>query len=811
MKRVVDKPIKIDLHIHSAASTETKDRGNKSLEACTVENLPTLLKALDDCKIDVCSITDHDTFDYGLYQELKRHEGEGSLKLVLPGVEFSVECDEISGGKTEIHVVAVFDDSAKEKIPRIHELLVDEDGKPRYDNDSATAFTQAGVEEILRDLGIDAVLIGHEKSAGRSNKRDISSLDAETAESIILTEFIDAVEIRNRRKELDIKRLIKTYPREGVPFVLGSDCHDWSVYPLKDSSMKGRRDESAFSCIKSLPTFRGLVMAITDHSRIKVGEAAFFGASAKKLSCIDLSVGDVDYELPLSAGINAIIGDNSVGKSLLLHALLGYRRIKDDRVLVDGYKSYCEKQGLSLRSSIDDATVCKFDDQQSVRKILEELHSADGSSDFVNEHFRSHVPVDSVVGELQRRIKLRFAALESKASYNDCLRTLEASSVELRSVDRFSQLNIVTRMSNQSYGNVDKLTEEVDRQISSLEQLKADNAAALVETGSVWASHLDKAIAELKLLVLGCKLHRVEIESENVKIDALKDAAKTERNALSKLKTDEEKAAEEYDGDLDNAASLIASTVFLSAARFNASLDLGMAEVKPIPTQSGDFAFVSELTVSQFKAKFMQNLLEFVFNKTAVENIMDGIEKETQLDTAGVCESVSNVKPAPEECFAHVLKKASDYVAAQVTERLKVTSEAFGLDAEPSPGLFSRYYFDIVSADDEKSGIYIIDQPEDQISQTSIKEHVLDSFKRMAEHRQVILITHNPQFVVNLDVDNVIAIKKDEDGPLRFYSGALEYECDEYKILDVVANTVEGGADVVRKRLKRYGSKDSDV
>lgn len=81
----------------------------------------------------------------------------------------------------------------------------------------------------------------------------------------------------------------------------------------------------------------------------------------------------------------------------------------------------------------------------------------------------------------------------------------------------------------------------------------------------------------------------------------------------------------------------------------------------------------------------------------------------------------------------------------------------------------------------------------------------------MAERRQVILVTHNPQFVVNLDVDNVIAIKKDESGPLKFYTGALEYECDEYEILGVVANTVEGGADVVRKRLKRYGSKDGDV
>lgn len=43
-------------------------------------------------------------------------------------------------------------------------------------------------------------------------------------------------------------------------------------------------------------------------------------------------------------------------------------------------------------------------------------------------------------------------------------------------------------------------------------------------------------------------------------------------------------------------------------------------------------------------------------------------------------------------------------------------------------------------------------------------------------------------------------------GIIDVKSGALEYECDDYKVLDLVAKTVEGGADVVRKRLKRYGS-----
>lgn len=67
----------------------------------------------------------------------------------------------------------------------------------------------------------------------------------------------------------------------------------------------------------------------------------------------------------------------------------------------------------------------------------------------------------------------------------------------------------------------------------------------------------------------------------------------------------------------------------------------------------------------------------------------------------------------------------------------------------------------------------------------------------------MILITHNPQFIVNLDVDNVIFIGK-KDGSLSIRSGALEYECDEYSMLETVADNIEGGLDTIKRRMKRY-------
>ena len=39
---------------------------------------------------------------------------------------------------------------------------------------------------------------------------------------------------------------------------------------------------------------------------------------------------------------------------------------------------------------------------------------------------------------------------------------------------------------------------------------------------------------------------------------------------------------------------------------------------------------------------------------------------------------------------------------------------------------------------------------------------------------------------------------------MSLYYGALEYIDDEVNILDEVANTLDGGVEVIRKRWKRY-------
>ena len=122
---------------------------------------------------------------------------------------------------------------------------------------------------------------------------------------------------------------------------------------------------------------------------------------------------------------------------------------------------------------------------------------------------------------------------------------------------------------------------------------------------------------------------------------------------------------------------------------------------------------------------------------------------------------------------------------------------------EMSSGFNSKIYFEILSYQDKDEGIYIIDQPEDDVSQTSIKNFLLEDFKEMSNHRQIIIITHNPQFIVNLDVDNVIFIEK-KDGKIKINYGALEYKDDCIDMLNIISENIDGGIDTINERWKRY-------
>ncbi len=165
----------------------------------------------------------------------------------------------------------------------------------------------------------------------------------------VYSDYFEAFEFKNKKNEVINKAyLLQEQLEEQVRFVTGTDCHDWSVYPKEDKSDQLTGD-FPYTYVKCLPTFRGLVMAMTDSSRMRRGNS-FFGVDPHTLSEIVITSNGSDIRIPLSPGINAIIGDNSIGKSLLLHALTGYSKAgqrigaKLQAPVKKGYKNYLNRK-----------------------------------------------------------------------------------------------------------------------------------------------------------------------------------------------------------------------------------------------------------------------------------------------------------------------------------------------------------------------------------------------------------------------------------------------------------------------------------
>lgn len=380
MDKVVKTGLKFDLHIHSAESVH-KDGGK--VRKNTLENVDILIEKLNDNGVNLCAITDHDTFSYAMYQKLKLAEaGDNSIQKVLPGVEFSV-CFTNKEKESVIHIVAIFSDENEAKVKNLEHILKNK--RPDY-NDS---YREDVFLALLREADMNTILIAHQKNtltSRKPRKNDANSLGNQQFLEFVYTDYFEAFEFKNRRNEILNKTfLLQQDIEQRARFVTGTDCHDWTVYPSEDPDNL-LTEEFPYTFAKCLPTFKGLVMAITDYSRLKCVNS-FFNVDKKTLEEIKFEHNGKIITVPLSKGINAIIGDNSIGKSLMLHALTGYKKKAQalPSKVKDGYKKYLKENGISIKQQVNPEDVFCFDMQGEVRSKFEENKL--NASEFLKEYF----------------------------------------------------------------------------------------------------------------------------------------------------------------------------------------------------------------------------------------------------------------------------------------------------------------------------------------------------------------------------------------------------------------------------------------
>lgn len=789
MDKIVETGYKIDLHIHSAFS-RGKDKGKVAFN--TLENIDTLIEKLNENRVQICAITDHDIFDYNYYKKLKEAEKDKNLSIVkvFPGIEFSVVFRTGEEDKV-VHVIAIFNDEDDDKIKSIADKLLNAD--KGIDYDCKMAFSEEKFLAILRSIDIDTVLIAHQKSTLSSKqpyKNDIRTLGEDKFLEFIHTEYFEAFEFKNRKNEVFNKNFMAMNQlTEDIRFITGSDCHDWREYPKIDSKDK---EEFKYTYIKCLPNFRGLVMAITDHHRIKTVNS-FFNPDATYTKTIDMKIGDVEYHIPLSRGINVIIGDNSIGKSLLLHKLTGYRKkqvgLLKDRVIT-GYKNYLKKNNVDIRTEIPESDIFYFDMQGEIREKFEQKKLK--SDDYLKQYYPAPINSAPYKEKVQRKLNGIYRYLEEKFAIEKKIDQLGVFSIiddEYEQAESLIFIGSVSR-NNKIVDGFSSVNSAVENIIEKLKTL----------IGSDWIEEddtieINDIINKLESVATKYNQKKQIAEYENTKIGMFQAAFGDYKQKYLASVSDSQKKLSSYNEHMTSAVENIYDIIVRRKNNVLPSLKLDKETVGIATARVYDYEFNSRLGITEIPENYIDNLFKGCLKKDK-KPVVDMTQKDLE-------EALLRFQGTTSEALSYLKDQVNNKIVEDFSNVFTITQADTDRTQELSAGFNSKIYFDMLSYATHHNGIYIIDQPEDNISQKSIREYLLNRFRIMGENRQVIIVTHNPQFIVNLDVDNVIFMGK-ENNRFYIYSGALEYRDEEYNILDIISNHIEGGLDTLKRRWKRY-------
>jgi len=123
-----------------------------------------------------------------------------------------------------------------------------------------------------------------------------------------------------------------------------------------------------------------------------------------------------------------------------------------------------------------------------------------------------------------------------------------------------------------------------------------------------------------------------------------------------------------------------------------------------------------------------------------------------------------------------------------------------------SVGQRGTFYVSLKLATDPFGSPFVFDQPEDDLDNEFIMQQLVPLFRKIKKYRQVIIVTHNANLVVNTDVEQVIVANNDNE-VISYHAGAIEdgNVVDDEGIRADICNILEGGSFAFEKREKKYG------
>ena len=95
----------------------------------------------------------------------------------------------------------------------------------------------------------------------------------------------------------------------------------------------------------------------------------------------------------------------------------------------------------------------------------------------------------------------------------------------------------------------------------------------------------------------------------------------------------------------------------------------------------------------------------------------------------------------------------------------------------------------------------LIDQPEDNLDSEFIYKTIVKTLRKIKEHRQIIIVTHNPNIAVLGDAELIVPLKSTNNKAMIISSGSI----DNSDTVKLCCQILEGGESAFKQRQEIYG------
>lgn len=765
-----------DLHIHTCqcpkASSEFKDLSVNDY----VNRLVELLNNYSN--LEMISFTDHNRISIDVYKEF--YSKKTNIKLI-PGIEIDINLDNSSNVK---HLIVYFNlnETNFETFSKSLNEFLDEN-------------TPIKIEKLLNYLvekKIEFVLSPH---AFKQEERSIDS-DWTTPEIVnekshkYMDQFFCFWEASGQSYIAMATKFLKDFDLDNrISVISFSDSNNFKKLENFLNS-----PTQYFNC---LPCFKSIQLVGTDCRRI-----------IKQSESIDENnlgnlIGKVNFDgidISLSPKLNVIVGGRGSGKSLLLDSMalnLNPKLDEENKMLKENRKNYIENFDISVSNYEGNnfkAKSLNFDyfNQSYVSKIFDNSDPSEAISNYFKDEFESinDIDNDEILSLLKQRHKENLEVAKCEQLNNI------SSLTEKYIISKNSKLKMNIAKKDMVKGTTISFPEYKSAVSTML------NSRKIIPKELVGSDSIRKKIDELMKTIYQ------EISEYNDEI-----IITTGRNYIINNYTEYNNKLSQSEKDKSDIEDLFNSHLIKKQNPYikrvsiiNSLLELNdnfKSFYNESSTKEGvyntTFIFEKSLTIEKPIDFFIRISKKYLSGKKINTN---NLEEIINAFCYNLDEYIKDSKTI--DNYVNELENLDNMITTKKnTIYYKINSEKPEDIFEASPGTQTNILMEYIVSKDSKVPL-LIDQPEDNIDNETIFTKLTDWFYTLKSKRQIIVVTHDANIVVNADAENVIIASKKDKDKFKYEYGALEYD----NILNKISIILDGGIDAVERRLKKYGRKE---